>query len=413
MKLNQRLHSAINIVKTIVTTAAAVCVMPLAGLAQPAESSGPGPGPLGPGPGCNFFPPSAAVGAAVDPSYFGPPPSSVNSSLVGPVQLLNTGTIDFQKGTITIPLYKGQMRTGETVWYVLTDTDDQGNAEQLGLNFSPKLAFSATGVRTGNFNSKGEIVFNQGKVDFTQARRVQPGPSNRPFPPTSAQPGSVGDASYSPLVRIRNSGGRVYNAPMIAYNVNASQINFPNGKPDYRQVHDEVVAIDPNKMTVTLNLVNGFSFGRPVWYMTTDSNDPVVAAIEGATFAPALQKIQVGNDDSFSSAVERIFIAVNGPRENGCANPQRQGLFAALTDGFRPNNVLGGIPTLATDYSPLWDANLYEWTQDGINKGYRSQLREEFHILGLVERGFLTGPGGAEFGSAGPIINCPIVFRLL
>jgi hypothetical protein len=200
---------------------------------------------------------------------------------------------------------------------------------------------------------------------------------------------------------------------MIAYDVSASQINFPNSNPDYRRVHDEVVAIDPNNMTVTLNLVNGFSFGRPVWYLSMDANDPVVAAIEGASFAPAMQRIQVGGDDSFSSAVERIFIAINGPRQNGCKNPQRQGLFAALTDGFRPNNVLGGIPTLATDYSPLWDANLYEWTQDAINKGYRSQLREEFRILGLVEEGILTGVMGSEFGSAGPIINCPIVFRLL
>lgn len=413
MNLNQWLYSAIGVVKTVVTIVAAVTVLPLASLAQTAEGSGPGPGPLGPGPGCNFFPPSAAVGAAVDPSYFGPPPSSTNPSLVGPVQLLNTGNIDFQKGTITIPLYKGQMRTGETVWYILTDTDDQANAKALGLNFSSKLAYSAKGARTGNFNSKGEIVFNQGKVDFSPARQVRPGSSNRPFPPVSAQPGSVGDTAYSPLVRIRNSGGHVYNAPAIAYDVSASQINFPNGNPDYRLVHDEVVAIDTNRMTVTLNLVNGFSFGRPVWYLSTDANDPVVAAIEGATFAPALQRVQVGNDDSFSSAVERIFIAVNGPQQDGCANPQRQGLFAALTDGFRPNNVLGGIPTLALDYSPLWDANLYEWTQDAINKGYRSQLREEFHILGLVEAGFLTGPTGTEFGSVGAIINCPVVFRLL
>lgn len=409
MKLKQHLHSAISVMTTLVTTVAAVTVLPLAGLAQ----SGPGPGPLGPGPGCNVFPPSASVGAAVDLSYFGPPPSSVNRSLVGPVQLLNSGTVNLQRGTITIPLYKGQLRTGETVWYILTDTDDQPNSEALGLNFSSKLSFSAEGVRVGNFNSRGEIVFNQGRVDFSPERRVQPGSSNRPFPPTSAQPGSVGDSSYSPLVRIRNSGGRVYNAPMIAFDVSASAINFPNGNPNYRLVHDEVVAIDPNRMTVTMNLINGFSFGRPVWYMSMDSNNPVVAAIEGATFAPALQRIEVGGDDSFSSAVERIFIAVNGPQQNGCANPQRQGLFAALTDGFRPNNVFGGIPTIALDYSPLWDANIYAWTQDAINRGYRSQLREEFQILGLAERGILTGVSGVEFGSAGPIINCPIVFRLL
>ena len=113
MNINQRLHSVVGVVKTIATTMVTVTALPLVGLAEP------GPGQLGPGPGCNFFPPSAAVGAAVDPSYFGPSPSSVNPSLVGPVQLLNTGKIDFEKGTVTLPLYKGQMKTGESVWYVV------------------------------------------------------------------------------------------------------------------------------------------------------------------------------------------------------------------------------------------------------------------------------------------------------
>ena len=76
-------------------------------------------------------------------------------------------------------------------------------------------------------------------------------------------------------------------------------------------------------------------------------------------------------------------------------------------------NVLGGIPTVATDYSPLWDLNLGEWTQEAIDRGYRSRLTEEFQILGLVERGFITAPGGGLYGSTGIIINCPIVMRFL
>ena len=59
---------------------------------------------------CSQPPPS--VGATVDLSYFGPSPSTVNRSLVGPVQLLNTGPIDSVAGTITIPLYLGHMRDG-------------------------------------------------------------------------------------------------------------------------------------------------------------------------------------------------------------------------------------------------------------------------------------------------------------
>ena len=72
----------------------------------------------------------------------------------------------------------------------------------------------------------------------------------------------------------------------------------------------------------------------------------------------------------------------------------------------------GGIPTVALDYSPACDADLYEWTQDAINQGFRGRLREEFQILTLVQDGLLTGPGGKAFGSAGFSINCPIVQRL-
>ena len=67
----------------------------------------------------------------------------------------------------------------------------------------------------------------------------------------------------------------------------------------------------------------------------------------------------------------------------------------------------------ATDYSPLWDLNVGEWTQEAIDKGYRSRLTGEFDVLGFVQRGWITGPGGAVYGSSGIIVNCPIVFRFL
>jgi hypothetical protein len=164
-------------------------------------------------------------------------------------------------------------------------------------------------------------------------------------------------------------------------------------------------------MTVTLNLINGFSFGRPVWYISMDASIPLAAAIEHNTYAPLMGKLLLGNDDSFASPIERIFIATNGAE--GCDNPQRQGLSADLNDGHRPNNTLGGIPTLALDYSPAWDANLYTWTDEAISKGYRQQLREEFQILTYAQDGLITGASAtAPFGSAGFSINCPIVQRL-
>lgn len=372
--------------------------------------SQPSPGVFGPGPGCNLFPAPASVGASVDISYFGPPPSENNPSLVGPVQLLKSGKVDMQKGTVTLPLYKGVLgRGGKTIWYILTETSDPEVASLLGLNFSAKLNFAGNGARTATFDADNNLVFDRGSVDFTPVRSVTPGSLAAPFPPAAAQAGSVGDQFYSPIVRV---GNVYYNAPIMAFDVSASEINFPSGNVDYTKVHDEVLAIDTTEGTVTLQMVNGFSFGRPLWYISTDASLPDVAAIEGATYAPLMQALTTGRDDSFSSPVERLFIAVNGPSDGACNNPLRQGLFAALTDGYRPNNVFGGIPTIAPDYSPLWNGNLYEWTPESVARGFRGQLREEFQILTYVQDGILTGLNGAKFGDSKFIVNCPVIQRL-
>jgi hypothetical protein len=377
------------------------------------SDQGPGPGPIGPGPGCNLFPAPPSVGASVPLTYFGPSPSETNPSLVGPVQLLKSGTVDSAHGTITLPLYLGHMKgSNKNVWYILTDVDDPNVAAELGLNFSAKLTFASIAARTATLAADGTLVFDKGTVDFSPIRRIVPGPAGAEFPPVSAQPGAVGDADYSPFVQVVNAGGVIYNAPIVAFGVDANQISFPDGNVDYSKVHDEVVAIDPNNQTVTINLINGFSFGRPVWYISMDTSIPLGAAIEHNTFAPLMQQLHLGGDDSFSSPIERIFIGTNGAESGGCNNPQRQGLSADLADGHRPNNVLGGIPTIALDYSPAWDAQLFEWTKDAIENGFRGQVREEFQILTFVQDGLITGPGGKAFGSSGFSINCPIAQRL-
>jgi hypothetical protein len=380
---------------------------------DPNAAQGPGPNPIGPGPGCNLLPAPPSVGAAVNLSYFGPSPSTVNQSLVGPVQLLNSGQVNATNGTITLPLYQGTMKMGRTpVWYILTDVDDAQVAQELGLNFSAKMTFASSAARTANLDANGDLVFNAGTVDFSPVRSLTPGPAGHEFPPIATQPGAMGDANYSPFVQVLNAAGVIYNAPIVAFGVDANQINFPNGNVDYTKVHDEVVAIDPVNMTVTVQLINGFSFGRPVWYMSMDTSSTLGATIEHNTYAPLMQMLKLGGDDSFSSPIERIFIATNGPEQDSCTNPQRQGLSADLADGYRPNNVLGGIPTFALDYSPAWDAQLLEWTPAAVSKGYRAQVREEFQILTFVQDGLITAPGGAPFGSAGFSINCPIVQRL-
>lgn len=374
-------------------------------------------------------PPS--IGADVPLTYFGPAPSSVDKRLVGPVQLLRSGTIDFDEGTITIPLYYGTYTDGTGHYYVLTDTTDPTNAAALGLNHSPKLEYiTEESGTTARLAKNAQLTNRKGKVNFSPTRRLVPAPEPRPFPPRVAVPGQVGDQFYSPYVRISNVGNRVYNAPIVASGVSEQELNkycdgFRNERirrTALKKVHSKVVKICPREQTVTLELVPGFSFSKPIFYLSMEASNPTPAAFEDTTFAPRLANIQVGFDDSAFSPVERLFATVNGFGNDDLApgapkgetvHPSRQGFFSAIRGEGSPFNVLGGIPTVATDYSPAWDLNVGEWTKYAVDNGIRCRLIEEFQILAFAERGYLTGPGGSRYGSSGFIVNCPIVHRFL
>lgn len=372
-------------------------------------------------------PPS--IGADIPLTYFGPAPSQVDPRLLGPVQLLKSGVIDFDAGTITIPLYKGYYMDGELHWFVITDTTDKGNAEALGLNHSPKLEYiTKESGGTAVLSNYSILVNRTGKIDFSPEFSLTPG-GESPFPPSSFSPPQVGDELYSPFVRLPESGGRVYNAPIVAGDINASMLNkWCDGVPEEDrmeadlQLHSKVVAICPRDFSVTLTLTPGFSFSKPILYLSLDASNEMAAAMEFATFAPRTANMNVGGDDSVFSAVERIFAVSNGFTNSDLApgapfnqtvHPSRQGFNSALSGEGPPLNILGGIPTVATDYSPAWDLNVGEWTPYAVENGIRDRLTEEFQILGFVQRGYMTGPGGSDYGSTGIIVNCPIVHRFL
>ena len=293
--------------------------------------------------------------------------------------------------------------------------------------------FEAAAVRRSFYDQDGTLIFDGGAVDFGPERivldnngadeGVRNGTTNL-LESVDTQPGAVGtdigdpDGFYSPLTIIENAGGHTYNAPVVSMASETTLLGMCGQTPDYSLVHDSVLEICPGDNgepgTVLIQLEAGFSFGRPVLYISSDANSGVAAALESAVYAPALDNIPIGRDDSLFSGIERIFGWTNGPtNEFGEQSPQRQGFNSAILGEGGPLNVLGGIPTIATDYSPLWDLNLGEWTQEAIDLGFRSRLTEEFQILGLVESGFITGPGGTPFGSSGVLINCPIVHRFL
>jgi hypothetical protein len=344
-----------------------------------------------------------------------PSPSEVNPSFLGPVLLMKQAQVDLEKGTAKLPLRKGRLRSGETVWFVLTDTTDENLANLHGLVYSPKLAYALTGkaAREATIAADGTFVFDGGKVDFSPEHKVVPGAAPNFFPPKVFHPGSIGDADYSPIVHIKNAAKDViFNAPMLAFDVSEDKLNeFCNGNADHKLTQDKVVAICPRDGWVTLALTLGFTFGKPILYLSTEANDPLVATLEGATYAPALKDVPFALEDaSPGESAERIYVFADGP--TGRDNPQRQGLDSALSDGRGPLNVLGGIPTINLDYSPLWRLFPAKWTAAAIERGYRSRLTDAIQIGDFQVRGFLTGLDDQGLRPVGFIVNCPVVYRV-
>src|SRR5438105_14746609 len=208
-----------------VTAFAAALTATLFAVTAPAEEhllrggNGPGPAANGPGPGCNLIPPLASTGTKVDISQFPPPDSLTDPELAGPVQLLRSGKFDLPieqltgvsvpagtpRGTITLPLFKGAVKTPsglKLAWYVILDAGDQAEADRLGVNFSRKLRNAGDAARPATRRADGTFLFESGIVDFSPDRLVMPGPEDRQFPPRVAQPGSVADANYSPRLRV-------------------------------------------------------------------------------------------------------------------------------------------------------------------------------------------------------------------
>lgn len=170
-------------------------------------------------PTINIADPSFAT--AIEAGYQGPFASYDQHELVGPVDLLRNGHVNYGiNPSFTLPLYEGLSAANTKYWWIVTDSSDEGNARQLGLNFAPKLRFAAQGQTSDGLKGAEqlEIVNNtvfgrEGMVDFSPVRTIVSGDPT-PFPPKSVQPGSVGDSDYTPLIQLVNAGYEVWNAPV-------------------------------------------------------------------------------------------------------------------------------------------------------------------------------------------------------
>ncbi len=355
--------------------------------------------------------------------------------------------VNLSNETVRLPLYKGEAY-GKTAWFVLLDASDAGLAHDLGVNFAPKLANIGIGcpacVQTVTIDNPTPaqnpfgpaLVHFQGAPDFSPTRIAVPGPNG--FPLAQFQPGAVAGPGYSPFIRIAGSPV-VYNAPIVATG------DGPFDVVHHTNTGDRVLGIHIASATAPsgqflesyadLLFVKGFDAGQPIVYLSTDAGQPLTAVLERSTFVPALDKAAYnGGDDFLGSARERLFGFING--QTGANNEQAQGFVHLVRDGHASEdasagntalinalrnggdllNVFGDFPTLsdprhAQAYSPLWDAQLGQWTQKAINAGLNTRQIDEVVVFNLAATrpDLLTGPGGAPYGAAGVDINCAVI----
>jgi hypothetical protein len=343
----------------------------------------------------------------VDHVVFGPLSFFLPKTVQGPTSFReNSGPT-----TVTYPLYHGTSR-GRPEEYVITDASDLGAATALGVNFTPKLAQAAGTAAVQNSTSAlwngGGIDF-PASVDFAPARVVVP--SLHGFPPASAQPGAVGEPGYSPLVQVKFRGTTVV--------LDAPQIANATGRAD------KIVSINADddragsgvrgESTVTYRETDGCYDNESVHYTSFDASDPVAAAIEDVTYAPALNAAPApGCADPMTAAAncsrEPLIAFTNG--QTGVSNPQRQGLSSALLDGLPPLNILKEVPepTSQFDYSPMWDVHFETWTAAAVAGALNVRQTDFSAALQQVTSGLATGfPAGNPVAPAGFVVNCPVV----
>ena len=367
--------------------------------------------------------------------------------------------VDLSNETVRLPLYPGIAYAGtphqEKVWYILEDASTSGAADDLGVNFAPKLAnigisCPACVQAVSLINPSPEdnhfgpaVISFAGAPDFSPTRIAVPGPDG--FPLAKFQPGAVAGPGYSPFIRIAGSD-TIYNAPIVATGDGPFDVTHHTNTGD--RVLGIHIAPSPaespsgsfQESWVDMLFVKGFDAGQPIVYLSTDAGQPLTAVLERSTYVPALNDASCnGCDDFLGSARERLFGFVNG--QTGVDNPQAQGFQHLAKDGMVGEdasldntsfinalryggdilNVFGDFPTLtdprhADAYSPLWDAQLGMWTAKAVSEGPNKRQIDENQVLNLAfsQPDLLTGVNPATgqaqlYGSVGVDINCAVI----
>jgi hypothetical protein len=316
--------------------------------------------------------------------------------------------IDFTNKLVTLPLYKGIGPSGNPTYYIVTESADFDVAKSMGVNFAPKLINGVGSNGSQQVTIENGMIRFKGDVDFSPVRSITPGPFPNTFPPATAQPGAVGDAEYSPLI-ILPSGTAM----------SVSIVSNSSGN------HDHLVSIDRTKGTGVFELLDGFQGGEQYYFhLVTESSDMGAATIERGTYTPRLANLTMFGKSMPNDKSALLGFAPTANGETGTDNPERQGLNSTILDGIKydPINVFPLDPENNkkenNNYSPMWDAHIYVWTDAAIQAGKRRRVKSIQDLQQLFAEGSVTN-APANVGDPNPlvaglkpskaIINCPVI----
>jgi hypothetical protein len=316
--------------------------------------------------------------------------------------------VDFKKQvpTVTLPLYKGIGPSGQPTYFIITEAADFDVAKRFGINYSPKLIYGKDTEGIQKVTLQNGVMKFAGDVDFKPERILEAGDSV--IPPVRFEPGAIADDKYSPLIQLPS--GTILNTPIVA---NASG------------THDHLVNIDYEKGTVEFELLDGFQGGQQYYYhLVTDSNDKLASTIERGTFTPRLGKLPAFGKDRLGDKSTLLGFAPTANGEIGKDNPERQGLNSTILDGnaYDPINVFPIDPDNNkrddNNYSPMWDAHIYVWTDAAIKAGKRKRIKsfeelaQRFKDGDIADAGINKGEPNSFVAGLKPsnaIINCPVI----
>ncbi len=189
--------------------------------------------------------------------------------------------------------------------------------------------------------------------------------------------------------------------------------------------HDHLVSIDYAKGTLVFELLDGFEGGEQFFFhLVTESSDKGAATIERGTYTPRLANLPMFGKSMPNDKSALLGFAPTANGETGANNPERQGLNSTILDGiaFDPLNVFPLDPDNNkrdnNNYSPMWDAHIYVWTDAAIQAGKRRRVKSIEDLAALFAEGSVVNappnkgepnPFVAGLMPTGAIINCPVI----